>query len=448
MFTHLSAIHRKLIFRVFLAAILLSTVLGTIAFLYERSQLQIQIMEMAQIGIGVHRTEIFKELAAMADASATQSTKQDMGNLSHNLPSTELGRFAFAALSDTSQRQVGYATDSSKADIQRFTEILAPLQPSRSPTHVELGSVFRIGKEHGMPFVLAIADDHGQTIGNIKGIFVLSPKTEADILLAGQRASLLAIFFVLITALIIYPIIRGLIVKLEMQAIQLAYANFDTIKVLGNAVAKRDSDTDAHNYRVTVYSIRLAETVGLDDTAIRSLIKGAFLHDVGKIAIRDAILLKPGSLDQNEFAEMQSHVQQGLEILGNSEGLADAGQVVACHHEKYDGSGYPNGLAGEAIPITARIFAIADVFDALTSRRPYRKAVSPGEALEILRQGAGQHFDSALVTAFEPLAQSLFAAVNQQGTTLYQILSEVARPYFINILKEKLDQSVDSVQTE
>ncbi|BCK86799.1 hypothetical protein MIZ01_0565 [Sideroxyarcus emersonii] len=403
-------------------------------------------MEMAQIGIEVRRTEISRELAAMADASAMQSTKQDMGNLSHFLPHTELGRFAFATLSDTSQREVGYATDSSNADIQRFTEILAQLQPGRSPTHVELGSVFRIGKEHGMPFVLAIADDHEQTIGYIKGIFVPSPKTEADILRAGQRASLLAVLFVLITALIIYPVIRGLIVKLEMQATQLAYANFDTIKVLGSAVAKRDRDTDAHNYRVTVYSIRLAETVGLDETAIRSLIKGAFLHDVGKIAIRDSVLLKSGSLDQNEFAEMKSHVQQGLEILGNSEWLADAVQVVGCHHEKYDGSGYPNGLAGEAIPITARIFAVADVFDALTSRRPYRKAVTPGEAWEILHQGAGQHFDPALVTAFEPLVQSLFAAVNQQGTTLYQVLSEAARPYVINILKEQLGKSVDSVQ--
>ena len=204
--------------------------------------------------------------------------------------------------------------------------------------------------------------------------------------------------------------------------------------MLGSAIAKRDSDTDAHNYRVTFYSVRLAEAIGLDEPKIRSLIKGAFLHDVGKIAIRDATLLKPGRLNTEEFTEMQSHVQHGLEIVENAGWLADAGQVI----------GYPNGLAGEAIPITARIFAIADVFDALTSARPYKEAIPPDQSLAILREGAGRHFDPALLEAFEPLAPVLYATMSRQEDALRATLDEVIRPYLKNMLREAIDEAIDA----
>jgi len=274
--------------------------------------------------------------------------------------------------------------------------------------------------------------------------FIDTPQTEAYLVRTSWSAAGLAVAFVLATALIVYPIMRGLLGKLEKQAEHLLYANVDIIKVLGSAIAKRDSDTDAHNFRVTLYSVRLAEAIGLDEPSIRSLIKGAFLHDVGKIAIRDAILLKPGRLTTEEFTEMQSHVGHGLEIVESAGWLADAAQVIGGHHEKYDGSGYPNGLSGEAIPITARIFAIADVFDALTSVRTYKNALSPEQALEILREGAGRHFDPALVEAFDPLASVLHALLDQQEDVLRPMLDGVVRPYLRNMLREAVDEMIDS----
>lgn len=440
----ISAVHRKLIFRLTLAAVLLSTLLGTAAYLYERRQLQKQVVEMAQIGIEVFRTEVSRQLLAAAPGTDLKRPGQQiMAGLASNPPHTDLGHFAFVALYDASQHEIGRATDSTYPDAQRFAGLLAGLQPGRTADRIELGDRIAIGKAHGLPFVLAIADDRSRTIGYVKGVFVPSAQTEADMRRTARRASSLAIVFVFVTAVFVYPIIRNLIVKLEKQAVQLIYANVDTLKVLGSAIAKRDSDTDAHNYRVTFYSVRLAETVGLNEKHMRGLVKGAFLHDVGKIAIRDSVLLKPGNLDIGEYTEMQSHVRHGLDIVENASWLADAAQVVGGHHEKYDGSGYPNHLAGEAIPLTARIFAIADVFDALTSERPYKKSMSPDEALAIMHHDAGRHFDPVLFAAFEPLAPALFAAINLQDEALHRMLNELARRYFSNVLKEKLDEAVN-----
>jgi HD-GYP domain-containing protein (c-di-GMP phosphodiesterase class II) len=141
---------------------------------------------------------------------------------------------------------------------------------------------------------------------------------------------------------------------------------------------------------------------------MRSLIKGSLLHDVGKIGVRDRVLLKPGKLDREEFEEMKLHVRHGLDIVGRSRWLADAMPVVECHHEKMDGTGYPAGLNGETIPLLARIFAIADVFDALTSQRPYKKAFSYDEAMSIMREGRGTHFDPRLFDALSEFSRELF----------------------------------------
>lgn len=188
-------------------------------------------------------------------------------------------------------------------------------------------------------------------------------------------------------------------------------ANIDTLKVLGSAIAKRDSDTNAHNFRVTVYAVRIAEAMGLSDGAIRSLIKGSFLHDVGKIAIPDAILLKPAKLDDAEYAEMRTHVIHGLDIIAASGWLEDAANVVGGHHEKVDGSGYPQGRAGDSIPLGARIFAVADVFDALTSERPYKKPMTVERTLAILEEGRGSHFDGEVLNAFRGIVGGIHSEV-------------------------------------
>ena len=215
------------------------------------------------------------------------------------------------------------------------------------------------------------------------------------------------------------------------MAIDLLNSNLETIEVLGSAIAKRDSDTDAHNYRVTVYAVRLAEAVGLEQKKIRGLIKGAFLHDVGKIGVRDSILLKPGRLDRDEYEIMKTHVKHGLDIVKRSAWLNDATDVVGYHHEKFNGEGYFENLAGEKIPIAARIFAIADVFDALTSERPYKKAFSLEQAISILKEGKETHFDPQLLDAFIDIAPDLYKDFSgREDKGLREYMESIRYKYF------------------
>jgi len=210
--------------------------------------------------------------------------------------------------------------------------------------------------------------------------------------------------------------------------------------VLGGAIAKRDSDTDAHNYRVSVYSVSLAEAVNVPRDQIQSLIKGALLHDVGKLGIRDNILLKPGKLTDEEFSVMKTHVEHGLEITDRASWLSDAQDVVGGHHEKYDGAGYPAGLTGENIPLTARIFAITDVFDALTSKRPYKEPFSFEETMEILEAGRGSHFDPLLLDAFSRIAKGLYDVYSgKDDQKPRERLKEMTEEYFKRNIADLLD---------
>ncbi|WP_372394860.1 HD-GYP domain-containing protein [Azospirillum sp. HJ39] len=258
-------------------------------------------------------------------------------------------------------------------------------------------------------------DADGKLLGYFESVFQLSSRRSREILRDTVTVVGVSSLSVLGTALVLLPIFGAFNRGVIGLSRGLLDANIGMLTALGSAIAKRDSDTNAHNYRVTVLAIRLAEALGLDDAAIRRLVKGAFLHDVGKIAIPDRILLKPGKLDAEEFAVMKTHVVHGLDIVGSSEWLVDGADVVGGHHEKFDGSGYPAGLKGEAIPIAARIFAVADVFDALTSRRPYKEPMSFVAAMDILQAGAGNHFDPAVMTRFTMIAAGLHDRLVELG---------------------------------
>lgn len=212
---------------------------------------------------------------------------------------------------------------------------------------------------------------------------------------------------------------------------RLLEANIEMLEVLGSAIAKRDSDTNVHNYRVTLMAVGMGEAYGLPRDALQALVKGSFLHDVGKIGISDTILLKPGKLDRAEFETMKTHVNHGTDILGRYAWLRDAMDVVGHHHEKFDGTGYPSGLAGEAIPINARIFAIADVFDALTSARPYKAALSMEAAILTMQPDRGRHFDPALFDLFLDMASALYAEIGlAPPEALTATLQQRLRSYF------------------
>ena len=183
---------------------------------------------------------------------------------------------------------------------------------------------------------------------------------------------------------------------------ELQQTRLQIIQCLGRAAEYRDNETGLHVVRMSHYSRILALAAGLGEARAEEIMNAAPMHDIGKIGIPDAVLLKAGPLDETERSIMQEHVRMGAEILGEHDSplLRMARSIALAHHEKYDGSGYPAGLAGEAIPIEARIVAIADVFDALTSVRPYKKAWTVDDAIALLQREKGRHFDPVLVDLF------------------------------------------------
>ncbi|HEX4837858.1 MAG TPA: HD domain-containing phosphohydrolase [Solirubrobacteraceae bacterium] len=189
---------------------------------------------------------------------------------------------------------------------------------------------------------------------------------------------------------------------------ELEIAQAETVRRLSMAVEFRDEDTGAHIERIGRFSTLLAEAVGMSPEFCRRISHAAPLHDVGKVAIPDSILLKPGSLTPEERAIVETHAEEGHRLLrGSSSSILDMGATIALsHHERWDGAGYPRGLAAESIPIEGRIVAIADVFDALTSHRVYREAFSVERATEMMLGQAGRHFDPVLLHAFMDVLDS------------------------------------------
>ena len=185
------------------------------------------------------------------------------------------------------------------------------------------------------------------------------------------------------------------------QAIATLERSYDiTLEALGNALDLKDAETEGHSKRVTAYTIAMARAMGLSADQIRVIARGAFLHDIGKMAIPDAILRKPGALDQEEIAIMREHCYRGYQILRRIPFLSEAAEIVYSHQEKYDGSGYPRGLKGDQIPLGARIFSVADTLDAMTSNRPYRAAQPFSAAREEIQHWSGRQFDPQVVATF------------------------------------------------
>jgi putative two-component system response regulator len=188
--------------------------------------------------------------------------------------------------------------------------------------------------------------------------------------------------------------------NLQMANKRLTDAYEATIEGWSHAMDLRDRETEGHSRRVTELSIKLAQAMGMSEEEIVHLRHGALLHDMGKIGVPDSILHKPDSLTDEEWAVMREHPKFAYDMLNSIEYLREALEIPYFHHEKWDGSGYPQGLKGEQIPLAARIFAVADVWDALTSDRPYRPAWSKEKALSYIRDQSGRHFDPKVVDLF------------------------------------------------
>jgi response regulator RpfG family c-di-GMP phosphodiesterase len=187
-----------------------------------------------------------------------------------------------------------------------------------------------------------------------------------------------------------------------------------TLEVLGAAIDLRDSPTAGHSRRVFLYSIEIAKAMGGLESQIRNIAMGAWLHDIGKLAIPDAILLKPGPLTDEERAIMQRHAQIGYDLVKGIPFLADAAEIIFAHHERCDGSGYPRGLKNGKIPTGARIFAVADTFDAMTSDRPYRRALPFHASREVIERGAGKQYDARVARVFLSIPDEIWEAIRRE----------------------------------
>jgi response regulator RpfG family c-di-GMP phosphodiesterase len=199
--------------------------------------------------------------------------------------------------------------------------------------------------------------------------------------------------------------------QLQAALLQVERSYEHTLQALGAAIDLRDNQTAGHSQRVCRYSLEIAKGMGWSGQQLGSLARGAYLHDIGKLGIPDGVLLKPGPLTAEERELMQKHAQIGFDLVSDIPFLADAAEIVLTHHERFDGKGYPRGIKGEELLLSARIFAVADTLDAITSERPYQRASSFEEAREIIRRFSGGHFDPEVVNVFLGIAEETWPAI-------------------------------------
>jgi putative nucleotidyltransferase with HDIG domain len=209
------------------------------------------------------------------------------------------------------------------------------------------------------------------------------------------------------------------LVKARTDQLQTAMGNLErsydiTLEALGDALDLKDRETEGHSKRVTAFTIAIARAMGLPRDQINTIARGAFLHDIGKMAIPDKILNKPGKLEPEEFSIMKEHAHLGYQIVKKIPFLAEAAEIVYSHQERFDGSGYPRGLRGEQIPLGARIFSVADTLDAITSDRIYRPKQTLGAAREEIAKWAGRQFDPEVVRVFLEMPDNIWEDLRKE----------------------------------
>jgi len=223
-----------------------------------------------------------------------------------------------------------------------------------------------------------------------------------------------------------------------LNSLENAYRS--TLKALTAALETRDSETHGHSERVVTYSLRLGREYGLDQRQMKALEFGSLLHDIGKIGVPDSILRKPAKLTDEEWVRMREHPVHGQQILRGIQFLEGAARVVAQHHEKWDGSGYPRGLQTEQIDMCARIFSVADAFDAMTSDRVYRRGKSYEAAAQELDDWAGKQFDPRVVEAFHRVPRTDWEELHQQSLMSRQDEYEVTQ--MVRMLESQMEALV------
>lgn len=433
-------VHRVLIVRLGIAALVIAALVGLVSYLVQTAQIGREVANNGRRGalnlVERVRTETEREqerlrsYMAGAKADPVKVLRDVVGQIAAPVD-YRAGRFVFMQVFDATGRLMMDKTVPVQPGIEAV-QVYAMAQPLvlTPPGQTDVVTKKIKGSWYALA-TTAMTDRDGGVVAYARGVFAIAPDEVDRMRRNIIRSTLLAVAIVFAVSALLYPVILQLTRRLADYSTHLLDANLETLSVLGSAIAKRDSDTDAHNYRVTLYSARIGEALGLSDAEMRILVKGSFLHDVGKLGIPDNILLKPAKLDQQEFTVMKTHVDKGTDIVQPSTWLREGIQVVGYHHEKYAGGGYPRGIKGEEIPITARIFAVSDVFDALTSHRPYKKPFSFEETMSILRQDSGTHFDPKVIDAFGAVARELYDRyAGHEGADLKDELNAVVTRYY------------------
>jgi len=414
-------IHRKILIRLFLGWFILCIVIGSIILWLEVNRFKHYVHSLA-----------LEESAILSDGFTYDIGKLDAATyelLSNRAQQLVKQHFLIVELYDMNKQLRIEAIRQGEENIESWIDQYRHKFPHRG----EFTNEFHfIDDKLLMVILVPVMGQSNSQAGYFEGIYLVDPKTLDTIKNDLLRSLLFVTISITFTTLLMYPIILTLNRGLIRLSDDLLQGNLELMNVLGCAIAERDSDTNSHNYRVTYYALKLGETVGLQPDDLRNLIMGAFLHDVGKIGIRDPILLKPDKLTPREFEIMKSHVSLGIAILNQSSWISSGRDVVEFHHEKYDGSGYPKGLSGEMIPINARIFAIADVFDALTSQRPYKVPWTIDDAIDHLVQKSGQHFDPKLVQLFVKIVPTIYRELsNMEENQMVKMLQQRIADYFL-----------------
>jgi putative nucleotidyltransferase with HDIG domain len=206
-----------------------------------------------------------------------------------------------------------------------------------------------------------------------------------------------------------------------------------TLEALGDALDLKDAETEGHSKRVTAFTIAIARAMGLSADRIRVIARGAFLHDIGKMAIPDAILRKPGALTPEEVAIMKEHCWHGYQILRKIPFLTEAAEIVFAHQEKWDGSGYPRSLKGDEIPLGSRIFSLADTMDAIMSDRPYRAAQPFSVARDEIIKWSGRQFDPNIVKTFVEMPESIWHDLRKEiNSQIYRFTAQASTGKFVS----------------
>lgn len=427
-------IHRALVTRLAAAAACISLILMAVVFWVELRTLDFQVQDQAAAAVERLRWSIMDELDAKGLGNHARIQRTLEKALSIKKRPTQ-SSFAYVRILDPVFLEVAQVNNPVYAHSQTAINQTKSNLNIKDLTESALWN--RITKTNGsvvIQLAKVLDNSKGEPAAYVEGAYVISPAYIRKARYDAALSALLAAAIVFMTTLILYPTIIRLLGKVAGLSADLVHANLDILNVLGSALAKRDSETAIHTCRVTLYAIRIAQEVGLKDDEMQSLIKGAFLHDVGKIGVRDSVLLKPGSLTPEEFEETKQHVQHGLDIVNRSIWLADAAPVVGGHHEKYDGSGYLEGRKGGEIPRVARIFAVADVFDALTSKRSYKETMGCLAAMEIISRDRGSHFDPEILDVFVSIAPDLYKTYAlMDDETLRNKMKQLGTRYFLPV---------------